>query len=139
LDFLKKYGIVILSALVLAGIFYLRYYSATSRLLKGEKLYRQHCANCHGGEGQGLKKLIPPLAGADYVSRHKKNLPCIIRYGMKDKITVNGQSYNQPMAGILILEDDQIKSIIDYMLTSWYPEEETLSQGEVREILQNCR
>ena len=33
----------------------------------GKRLYEQHCQSCHMPDGKGLGKLIPPLAGADYV------------------------------------------------------------------------
>lgn len=135
---LKKYGFLLVSVLVLAGLYYLNRYSRVSRVEKGKLLYAEHCANCHGEKGEGLKKLIPPLAGTDYVPGKVSKLPCIIRYGIDGSISVNGQTYNQPMAGIRALEADEIKAVIDYMLSEWYPEQESLSQGEVSRLLKNC-
>jgi len=136
--FLKKYGLLILSALVLAGIFYLNRYSGTARVKKGETLYKQHCSNCHGENGEGLRKLIPPLAGNPNIPAGLENMPCTIRYGKDGPIKVNNQEYNQPMAGISELEADEIKSVMDYILQTWYPGTEPLSQKKISEKLGEC-
>ncbi len=135
---LKKYGLVLVSAVILAVLFYLNKYSRVARLEKGKRLYQAKCANCHGENGEGLKKLIPPLAGTDYLPMHVRKVPCIIRYGISGPITVNDQVYNQPMAGIRDLESDEIKAVIDFMLAEWYPGTEGLSQAEVSKLLREC-
>jgi len=135
---LKKYGLVLVSVLVLAGLYYLNRYSRISSVERGKVLYAEHCANCHGEKGEGLKKLIPPLAGTDYVPGNLSKLPCIIRYGIDGAISVNGQTYSQPMAGIRALEADENKAVIDFMLSEWYPEQDPLSQGEVSRLLKTC-
>jgi mono/diheme cytochrome c family protein len=135
---LRKYGFFLGSVLILASLFYLNRYSRISRVEKGKMLYAAHCANCHGERGEGLKKLIPPLAGTDYINNHISRLPCIIRYGISGPISVNGQTYDQPMAGIRNLEADEIKAVIDFMLSEWYLEKEPLSQAEVSRLLKAC-
>jgi mono/diheme cytochrome c family protein len=137
-DLLKKYALLSGLILVLVGLFYLNRYSRISRVERGKILYAAHCANCHGEKGEGLKKLIPPLAGSDYIHENISRLPCIIRYGISGPISVNGQTYNQPMAGIRNLEADEIKAVMDYMLSEWYPEKESLSQAEVSRLLKAC-
>lgn len=139
MKFIKKYGIILLAVAVLGGILYLNRFSSASRVKRGQTLYTQKCANCHGDRGQGLKKLIPPLAGSDYVAARMGDLPCIMRYGISGEISVNGQVYNQPMTGVMDLEADEIKSIIDYMVASWYPDAESPSHAEVSAALENCR
>lgn len=57
---------------------------------QGPKLYAQACAGCHGDAGQGLGRLIPPLAGADYLRTHRDELPCMLRRGVHGPMTVNG-------------------------------------------------
>lgn len=59
----------------------------------GERLYKTHCANCHMDGGEGLGALIPPLKGSDYLAANRERLACMIRYGLKDTIMVNGKVY----------------------------------------------
>ena len=64
----------------------------------GKILYQQKCQNCHGSKGEGLSNLIPPLTDAAYLKGNKANLPCMIRYGIKETIiTINGKSYEGAM------------------------------------------
>lgn len=138
MKFFKKYGILILAVGVLGGILYLNRFSSLSRTKRGEALYMERCAQCHGNQGEGLRKLIPPLAGTDYVPAHLDELPCILRYGLNGEITVNGQRYNQPMPGYPDMEADEVKAIIDYLIVTWYPESEKPSQAEVTEKMETC-
>ncbi len=70
-------------------------------------------------EGQGLRGLIPPLAGADYWKDNQDKLACIIKNGIEGEIIVNGKTYNQPMAGIEKISSFEIANIINYVNQSW--------------------
>src|SRR5687768_14899730 len=72
----------------------------TNRESEGQQLYVQQCANCHMDDGSGLRGLIPPLAGSDYLVRHREQLACLIRHGQQGEIVVNGVHYNRPMPGV---------------------------------------
>ena len=50
--------------LVVGLAFFLYQQSGGSTNSAGQRLYTTHCANCHMDNGQGLRQLIPPLAGA---------------------------------------------------------------------------
>lgn len=89
-------------------------------------------------DGSGLGALIPPLAQSDYLKNSRNELPCIIRYGIEGEITVNGQKYNQPMAGIAKLSDVDIVNIINYICVSWGNDYPIMSLPEVRSVLQEC-
>lgn len=104
----------------------------------GKQLYQRHCLNCHQEDGQGVQLLVPPLAGVDYLSEHREDLPCIIRYGMQGPIQVNGRTYDHPMPGNESLSDGQIYNIIQYIQRAWGNEHQPLSLKEVRERLKAC-
>jgi hypothetical protein len=70
-------------------------------------------------DGKGLGRLIPPLADADYLINHQEHIACIIRYGLKGEIYVNGQFFNQEMPGEKALSDFEINNIINYINHSW--------------------
>ncbi|MCS6928019.1 MAG: cytochrome c [Saprospiraceae bacterium] len=107
--------------------------------MEGANLYRIHCANCHMENGQGLGALIPPLAKSDYLLAHREQLPCIIRYGLKDTIVVNGTQYAEAMAGIENLSDVQITNILNYVNSSWGNDLPPYRLDEVQRLLQACR
>lgn len=105
---------------------------------QGEQLYKIHCANCHMEDGQGLRSLIPPLANADYLTKYKETIPCIIRKGLKGPIVVNGKTYSQEMVAIPHLNDVEINNIINYINHAWGNNIEDSNIKEVQSSLENC-
>jgi mono/diheme cytochrome c family protein len=97
----------------------------TNKQHQGERLYVQHCAGCHGEQGEGLGHLIPPLAGSDYLAGHRAQLACIVRQGLRGPIVVNGVSYNQVMLGVQDttthhhLSPAQITNLLNYIEGHW--------------------
>ncbi|HIX55368.1 MAG TPA: c-type cytochrome, partial [Candidatus Sphingobacterium stercoripullorum] len=59
--------------------------------VNGQKLYIQHCENCHGSKGEGLGKLYPPLTDSLFFSEYRSALPCIIKNGMNSPIVIHGE------------------------------------------------
>ncbi|WP_218281006.1 c-type cytochrome [Verrucomicrobium spinosum] len=59
----------------------------------GGELYRQHCAICHGAEGQGIPGVFPPLAGSDFLEHQRERALKAPLEGLFGKITVNGREY----------------------------------------------
>lgn len=97
----------------------------TGKKNQGERLYVQHCSGCHGEQGEGLGQLIPPLAGSDYLARHPSQLACIVRYGLKGPIVVNGVGYNQLMLGVQDttthrdLSPAQVTNLLNFIEGHW--------------------
>ena len=106
---------------------------------EGEMLYQQHCANCHQVDGTGLGKLFPPLAKSDYMDNNREAVICLIRYGIKGEVLVNGVSYNQEMKGIPTLTDLEIAEIASYIYNSWGNEEERVDVLQATKILAACK
>jgi mono/diheme cytochrome c family protein len=109
-----------------------------SPYVHGERAYKTNCANCHMEGGQGLGALIPPLAGADYLSKNREILPCIVQNGLTDTITVNGTVYAEKMVGHPKLSDIQITNILNYINTSWGNTVPVFTLEEVRNTLKMC-
>jgi mono/diheme cytochrome c family protein len=97
----------------------------TNKQHQGERLYVQHCSGCHGEQGEGLGQLIPPLAGSDYLAQHSNQLACIVRYGLKGHIVVNGVDYNQLMLGVQDttthrdLSPAQVTNLLNFIEGHW--------------------
>ena len=106
--------------------------------LKGEQLYKQHCANCHQENGTGFGLLYPPLDSADFLIKYPDSAICIIRNGRSGDLTVNGRSYNQPMPASPTLTDIEIAEIMTYISNSWSNEEGMFEVKKVTEILSKC-
>jgi cytochrome c551 len=103
----------------------------------GERVYKANCANCHMDNGEGLGELIPPIANSDYLKNNRDKLACIVRYGLKDTIIVNGKQYSEQMAGIK-LEDVALVNLLNYIGHSWGNDLKPYTLEEVRTMLGQC-
>jgi mono/diheme cytochrome c family protein len=125
--------LVLLASLLLAGVS-----CETTTYQGGERLYKTMCANCHMDSGEGLGTLIPPLAGSDYLGKNLDKLPCIVRYGLRDSITVNGKIYGENMAGMPGLSDIQITNLLNYINSAWGNNNPPYSFEEVQRLMGQC-
>lgn len=87
--------------------------------LQGQNLYLQHCSSCHFETGEGLRQLMPPLAGSDYLKNYPAEVVRGIRRGMSGEMVVNGQTYDHEMPGNKELSDFQIVNIVNYINQAW--------------------
>lgn len=130
----------ILVPLLIIGVVVVLYPKTKAKsVLLGESVYKQHCANCHGLKGEGLRLLIPPLG--DPRSMEVRNLLCTIRYGKRGEILVFGKSYNHPMPGNYELENDEITALINYLYTLFpaTAPSKAVTLSEVKALLQQCK
>ena len=107
-------------------------------MIAGKLLYLQHCANCHGEEGEGLAQLIPPLAKSDYMMTEIDRTVCQIHNGANGDMKVNGVVYNQEMPGNKELRALEIAEIVTFITNSWGNEKGLISARNVEEFLNSC-
>jgi mono/diheme cytochrome c family protein len=105
---------------------------------QGEKLYAQQCASCHGDQGQGLGRLIPPIAGSDYLAAHRSELPCLLRNGQNEVIVVNGVGYHNVMPGNKSLSPAQVTNLLNYIESHWGNEAAPRTISDVQAQLDKC-
>jgi len=84
-----------------------------------EQLYQKNCGTCHQSEGQGLPGAFPPLANSDYIAGDKSTLMEVTVNGMSGPITVNGEKYDNVMPAMSYLSDEELASILTYVVNSW--------------------
>ena len=92
---------------------YNRYYTS------GSLLYRTHCENCHGVNGEGLSALIPSLHDSVYLKKNLSKLPCFIKNGLGDPIVVDGKIYNSKMPAQGNLSAIEVAEILTYVTNSF--------------------
>ncbi|GAB4031114.1 c-type cytochrome [Spirosoma jeollabukense] len=106
-------------------------------ITEGILVYKNNCANCHQNKGEGLAALYPPLAGSDYLA-NKNSVICLIRYGQKGAIVVNGKPYNRPMPAQPQLSDLEVAELVTYIYNEWGGEKKLIGVKEVTPILDTC-
>ena len=106
---------------------------------QGEKLYALHCASCHGDQGLGLARLIPPLAGSDYLVDHLAELACLLRNGQNEVIVVNGVGYHNVMPGTKTMSVAQLTNLLNYVESHWGNEAAPRTIRDVQTQLDACR
>jgi hypothetical protein len=106
---------------------------------QGKRLYDQKCASCHGDQGEGLARLIPPLAKSDYLIKHREELPCLLRYGQKGPIVVNGVGYNNVMPGYRAMSPAQLTNLLNYIESHWGNKASPRTIRAVEQQLEACR
>lgn len=132
---MKKY-IALLIFIVLVLIAAQRYSQREGNA--GERLYALHCANCHGKAGEGLRQLIPPLAGSDYLQRNAQQLACIIRHGLKGEIVVNGIAFQGEMPANTVIKDQELLQLIRFLHDQWLPSVPPPTYQQMEEKTKSC-
>ncbi|MBK6613501.1 cytochrome c [Ottowia sp.] len=86
----------------------------------GEKLYEQHCASCHGTQGEGVAGAYPPLAGNRAITlRPIDNLLQAVLFGGFNAATAgHPRPYGMPPF-TLTLGDADIAALLSYIRTRW--------------------
>lgn len=106
--------------------------------VKGEQLYTDHCSNCHQTNGTGLALLFPPLNKSDFMDNHFEKVVCLMKYGIKGELVVNGKSFNKEMQGIPSLTDLEIAEIATYIYNTWENKRGLVTVKDVTPILDQC-
>ncbi len=88
----------------------------TEEYKTGEKLYKQNCASCHGGHGEGNNETTTPKLYGQHYPYIKRQI-ILVKSGLR---TVN--SAMQAVAQKLT--DDQLEQIINYISYLSVPEDE---------------
>ena len=107
-------------------------FSATPR---GSKLYEQHCAQCHGNEGQGVANAYPALAGnrAVLMPQQANLVQIVLNGGYAPATAGNPRPYGMPPF-VLELNDADIADVLTHLRSSWGNQANPVSELEVNRI-----
>lgn len=95
--------------------------------VNGRSVYTTHCQNCHGAKGEGLGKLYPPLTDSTFLSAHRDQLACMVKYGTVD------------MPANATLSPTEIAYVLTYVGNSFGNSMELFTQEEIQAGLDTCR
>ena len=106
----------------------------------GAKLYEQHCAQCHGAQGQGIKGqdghwAYPPLAGNPTVLQNPPaNLLQSVLYGGFGPSTAeHPRPYGMPPYTMQLSEGD-VAQVLSYVRGSWGNQAPPVTDFEVQRL-----
>ena len=87
---------------------------------KGAQLYEQHCADCHGLQGQGQPGAYPALVGNRMVLLDNSNNPIlsVMQGGFAPATAGNPRPYGMPPF-MLRLSDAELAQVLSHVRTSW--------------------
>lgn len=131
--------VVVLAAFVITILTLISVRSCQTPVSRGEEQYLSKCANCHGSKGEGLKQLYPPLNDPLILEQYAAQMACIVAYGIKDTLIINGIEYNQPMEPIADINSIQMANLLNFLLNEWGKKDTIVSPDDVEKQLQNCQ
>lgn len=110
-----------------------RYYS------EGRIIYQNRCQNCHGAHGEGLNALIPPLTDSIFLKKNLKLLPCLVKNGLKGKITINKKDFDGQMPAASDLVNIEVAQVLTYISNSNGNKMGLFNVGMVNNDAANCK
>lgn len=106
-------------------------------MVAGERLYAVNCANCHQKDGNGFKKLYPPM-NSEFMTKQFARSICIIKYGSNDSLVIDGVAYNQPMPAVH-LTNLELAEISTYIYNKWTDRKGIIDVREFTQVLDSCK
>lgn len=87
---------------------------------QGADLYREHCASCHGAQGQGVPGLYPALAGnrAVQLSRIENLVQTVLYGGYAPATEGHPRPFGMPPY-VLTFSDTDIAAVLTHLRTQW--------------------
>ncbi len=85
----------------------------------GKKVYDSVCLACHMRNGTGVPGMHPPIAKSDFVNGDPDALIKIILGGLKGKMEIQGEVYDNVMPPQAHLSDQQIADVLTFVRGSF--------------------
>ncbi|CAM3594672.1 cytochrome c [Polaromonas hydrogenivorans] len=112
--------------------------SAPFNTAKAAKLYEQHCAQCHGDQGQGVPGAYPPLAGNRAVTMASTDnlVQMVLNGGFPPATAGNPRPFGMPPF-VLVLDDGEVADVISHVRTAWGNQAGAVTPQQVNRIRAN--
>lgn len=109
--------------------------SLTPAHLQGEEMYKQHCADCHGENGQGREGVYPALADNRALMMDKPNnaVLSVLHGGFAPSTQGNPKPFGMPPF-MLELSNAQIAQVLSYSRSAWGNQAAPISELQVQAV-----
>jgi mono/diheme cytochrome c family protein len=99
---------------------------------RGARLYEDHCAQCHGKQGQGALRAYPPLAGNRAVTMDTPAnlIRVVVNGGYLPSTAGNPRPYGMPPFSYRF-DDTEIAEVLSFIRGSWGNDAPTVSALDV--------
>ncbi|MGY0194706.1 c-type cytochrome [Leptothrix sp. BB-4] len=106
-----------------------------ARLARGRQLYVDHCADCHGAEGQGRSPAYPALAGNRVVTMDPplNLLQALLRGGFAPATEGHPRPYGMPPFAHQ-LDDEELAALASYLRQAWGHRASAVGALEVQRV-----
>ncbi|GAC1518301.1 MAG: cytochrome c [Collimonas sp.] len=103
-----------------------------SALELGQKIYKNHCVDCHQASGKGVWPAYPPLASnhAITMSAPVNAIRVVLNGGFAPSTAANPRPYGMPPYGPA-LTDSEVAAVVSYIRNSWGNKAPIVSAAEV--------
>lgn len=94
--------------------------AADTMLTQGRQIYDEHCASCHGAQGQGVAGQYPALAGNRAVQLPSPNnvIKAILHGGFPPATAGNPRPFGMPPYAHT-LSDEQVAAVASHLRQAW--------------------
>ena len=105
---------------------------------RAAKLYEQHCAQCHGNQGQGVPGAYPALAGNRAVTMASTvNLvQMVLNGGFAPATAGNPRPFGMPPF-VLVLQDSDVADLLTHIRSAWGNQASPVTPQDVHRIRAN--
>jgi mono/diheme cytochrome c family protein len=95
-------------------------FNAAAMVAQGEKVYAQHCADCHGRDGAGKAGIYPALDGNSSVTEPSgiNAIRVVLLGGFAPSTVARPRPYSMPPFAQQ-LSDDEVSAVVSYIRRSW--------------------
>jgi cytochrome c553 len=107
---------------------------------QGAALYRTHCSQCHGPQGQGVPNAYPALAGSRMVTMTAPGnlVRTVLQGGFAPSTVSNPRPFGMPPFA-LQLNDGDMAAVLNYIRNSWGNHAPALDAGDVDRLRNSAR
>lgn len=106
----------------------------TAGVHPGKVVYDTYCLTCHQADGYGVPGLNPPIVKTDWVLGDKTRLINVVLKGLNTPISINGQTYRNPMPAHAFLTDTEIANVLSYIRSNFGNKASAIKAEEVKMV-----
>ncbi len=88
--------------------------------------------------GEGFKKLYPPLKDSDFLKDNVEQSACLIKFGISGILKVNDLEYNIPMPASTDLTHREIANLLTYISSFSDSIPKLIEEDYIKKVLLDC-